>query len=316
MLIFCSGSNISLLAYFHTTKRARKESTTANRSWVSLRSQSLDLPLIRSDNGYSTTSYGAQGGAGGGGFFAQSGSQDQGSRDKGYNKDTLRPVTIKQLLDAQQPHPDADFKIDGAELTQVTFVGQVRNVSQQATNFTYKLDDGTGTIEVKQWIDADLAETGQQGKNRLQEDGYARVWGKLKSFNNKRHVGSMVMRPVADFNEVQYHLLEATAVHLYFTKGPLGGAKQANGDHGATNGYDNGNAGKKQMPAGLSAGARKMYATLQNSPTTHEGLHVQELSVKASMEVNDVLKAADELLNHGMVYTTVDDQTWAILDDI
>ncbi len=36
-----------------------------------------------------------------------------------YGKDTLRPVTIKQVLDASQAHPDADFKLDGHEMTQV-----------------------------------------------------------------------------------------------------------------------------------------------------------------------------------------------------
>lgn len=37
----------------------------------------------------------------------------------GYGKDTLRPLTIKQILDAQQPHPDADFRVDGDTITQV-----------------------------------------------------------------------------------------------------------------------------------------------------------------------------------------------------
>lgn len=186
----------------------------------------------------------------------------------------------------------------------------------QATNFTYKLDDGTGTIEVKQWLDPDTAEQAQQGKGRLPEESYVRVFGRLKIFNNKRHVGANVVRPITDYNEVQFHLLEATAVHLYFTKGPPGGAKQQDGpQNGMMNGYG-GDASRKAMPAGLSAGARKMYATLQNSPMSNEGLHMQELMVKASMEGPDVLKSADELLNHGMVYTTVDDQTWAILDDI
>lgn len=36
-----------------------------------------------------------------------------------YGKDTVRPVTIKQILDAQQPHPDADFKCDGEAMNQV-----------------------------------------------------------------------------------------------------------------------------------------------------------------------------------------------------
>lgn len=32
---------------------------------------------------------------------------------------TLRPVTIKQIIDATQAHPDAEFRIDGAEVSQV-----------------------------------------------------------------------------------------------------------------------------------------------------------------------------------------------------
>ena len=40
----------------------------------------------------------------------------------GYGKDTLRPVTIKQILDAQQSHPDADFRVDDQEITQVVYL--------------------------------------------------------------------------------------------------------------------------------------------------------------------------------------------------
>lgn len=74
----------------------------------------------------------------GGGFLGGSepgGSQETGSKVIGhsyililstiltspqaYGKDTLRPVTIKQVLEATQAHPDADFKLDGQEMTQV-----------------------------------------------------------------------------------------------------------------------------------------------------------------------------------------------------
>jgi len=37
---------------------------------------------------------------------------------QGYGKDTLRPVTIKQINDAVLPHPDADFRIDNVDITQ------------------------------------------------------------------------------------------------------------------------------------------------------------------------------------------------------
>ncbi|KAI9821783.1 MAG: replication factor A protein 2 [Pycnora praestabilis] len=287
------------------------------------------------NNQYHTTSYGAQGGNGGGGFLNQHGSQGGsqnspgGSASKTYGKDTLRPVTIKQVLDAQQPHPDAEFKIDGTEITQVTFVGQIRNISTQTTNITYKLDDGTGLIEVKQWTDLDT--TSMDGQNDLQpkliENAYARVWGRLKAFNNKRHVGAHVIRPIQDLNEIQYHLLEATTVHLYFARGPpehlskgtSGGMNPINGAYGQPqNTYGEGTEGAlgatgRQLPP-MSGPARKVFTALGSSPQSNEGMHAHQIAAQLGMQVNDVMKAGDELLGIGVIFTTVDDETWAVLE--
>ncbi|KAL9098622.1 MAG: hypothetical protein Q9163_005757 [Psora crenata] len=242
-----------------------------------------------------------------------------------YGKDTLRPVTIKQVLDAQQPYQGAEFKIDDVEITQITFVGQIRNISTQTTNTTYKLDDGTGTIEVKQWVDVDAAngmdiDGGHApAKAKLSENEWARVWGRLKDFNNKRHVGAHVIRPVTDKMEITYHLLEATYVHLYFTRGPLDQIKQEDG----TGANSNGNGGREgggdptmngqSMPS-VSSAARRVYQTLKNSPQNNEGLHVQNIAAICKMNVADVMKAGEELLNHSMIFTTVDDNTWALLE--
>jgi replication factor A2 len=247
---------------------------------------------------------------------SQGGGGEGSATKRSYGKDTLRPVTIKQLLDAHHPHPDADhFMVDDAEMTQMTFVGQVRNISTQTTNVTYKLDDGTGQIEVKVWIDADAMEGEKRGGMPV-EQGYARVWGRLKAFNNKRHVGAVNVRPVQDFNEVSYHLLEATVVHLHFTKGPPGAQADGGAANGGMNGQQqqNGNAAGGGDLAGLSASARKFFACLKSTEQTNEGLHAQDIAGRCSLELSDVLKAADELLALGKVYTTIDDHTWAILD--
>lgn len=248
---------------------------------------------------------------------SQGGGGEGSATKRGYGKDTLRPVTIKQLLDAHHPHPDADhFMVDDAEMTQVTFVGQIRNISTQTTNVTYKVDDGTGQIEVKVWIDAEAGEGEKKGGMPV-EQGYARVWGRLKAFNNKRHVGAINVRPVTDHNEISYHLLEATVVHLHFTRGPPG--RQADG--GAVTGGMNGQQQQYGTAAsnggdlsGCSASARKFLACLKSAPQTNEGLHAQDIAGRCSLELSEVMKAADELLNLGKVYTTVDDHTWAILD--
>ena len=228
-------------------------------------------------------------------------------------------MTIKQIIDAQQPHPDADFKVDGDAINQITFVGQIRNVSNQTTNITYKVDDGTGTVEVKQWIDSDTANmdgplAGDPSKAKLVENAYCRVWGRLKAFNNKRHVGAHMIRPVTDYNEVNYHLLEATAVHLYFTRGPPPSAG-ANGQHGADmNGGSTFNDAESRNLRSLSPLARRILQYMKDAPQSNEGFHVQMLASQVHAAVADVYKATEELVGHSILFTTVDDNTWALLD--
>ncbi|KAL8974124.1 MAG: hypothetical protein Q9197_001637 [Variospora fuerteventurae] len=282
--------------------------------------------------GYSTTSYGAQGGMGGGGFMggSQGGSQPSGGRGA-PSKDTLRPCTIKQVLDASEPFPNADFKIDDVGVQQLSFVGQIRNISTQATNITYKLDDGTGTVEVKQWVDVEanpaLGLIGRDAKapSQLKVGEWARVWGRLKALNDRRHVGAHFMRPVTDKMEITFHLLEATYVHLYFTKGPLlepGGEKGAAAGAGGMNGqmdgggYGNGDAGMRadMRTQHVGVNARRVYQCLKEMPQSNEGLHVQNIAASIKMPVTDVMKAGDELLADSLIYTTVDDSTWALLD--
>lgn len=139
-----------------------------------------------------------------------------------------------------------------------------------------------------------------------------RAWGRLKAFSNKRHLGAHFIRPIQDMNEVNYHLLEATMVHLYFTKGPPGGEGQkaiTNGDGGAGSG-----AGANALPPGLSKEARKIYGVLKNAPSGNEGLHIHDLASRTQLEFSDVQKAGDELLGEGLIYQTVDDETWQVLN--
>ena len=191
-------------------------------------------------------------------------------------------------------------------------------------------------VEVKQWIDPDhqthMMDTsdgtgaidGVKSKQKLVEDTWAHVWGRLKDFGNKRHVGAHVIRPVADKMEIQYHLLEATYAHLYFSRGPLDQIKQEGGagagggnDHYMQNGGGGGDQGTmvngKPWPP-VSHNARRIYRVMSDAPQMGEGLHVQNIAALAGMNVADVMKAGDEMLSHSMIFTTVDDNTWAVLE--
>ncbi|ETS82971.1 hypothetical protein PFICI_04847 [Pestalotiopsis fici W106-1] len=272
------------------------------------------------ENNYSTSGYGANGGDNAGGFFggSQGGSQSGG---KGFGEETLRPVTIKQIIDANQAYPDGPFRIDDLDVTQVTFVGMVRNASEQTTNITYQIDDGTGIIEVKQWLDADKE---NKPSHELME--YVRVYGRLKSFNNKRHVGAHAVRACTDYNEVSYHLLEATYVHLSFTKGAPGGNGMTNGDGNAGDDdsmfVDGGNDQKGTDANGeiasklrmCSQKAQRFFQYLNTSDHGAEGIHIHDIASATKMSIADAQAAADELIGPGMIFTTTDDDTYAVLD--
>lgn len=244
-----------------------------------------------------------------------------GDRD---NK-TLRPVTVKQVLDASQPFPEAPFQIDGADVANVLIMGQVRNISSQSTNVTYIIDDGTGGVEVKKWIDsatADNMDTDDgkapgDGKTEVQLNGFARVFGSMKSFNNKRYIGAHSVRPMSNINALHTHLLEATAVHLFFTRGPPGGAAaggNAGGADAVMGGADDYSGGQNKALASMSLVAKKIYNLLKTEPQDDTGLHMQVIASKLNMPATEVARAGEELLGAGVIFSTMDEQTWAILE--
>ncbi len=228
-------------------------------------------------------------------------------------EDSLRPVTIKQLVECKEPYPNAELSIDGLPTSQVTLVGQVRTVNKQTINTTYRIDDGTGVIDVKNWIDPEKGESHPS----FAVDTYVRIYGRLQSYNGKRTVSAHQMRAIQDFNEVNYHLLEATYVHLQLTKGaPGAGAGHGGGDSMDTGGdgmfVDGGDSGRAQLSS-CSRNARTFYTFVSNAPGG-DGQHLSQIATGTKMSARDIMAAAEELLNLGLIYTTEDDETWNVMD--
>ncbi|KAI1826506.1 replication protein A, subunit RPA32 [Xylaria intraflava] len=245
-------------------------------------------------------------------FSSQGGGSQSGV--KPINDESLRPVTIKQIIDAEPAYAgDASFRIDGLDVKQVTVVGMVRAISPQTTNITYKIDDGTGVIEVKQWLDADKQESAEASAAAFKEEDYVRVWGRLKSFSNKRHIGAHVIKPLRDFNEVNYHLLEATYVHLFFTRGALPSAGAAANNSNNNDSMFVGDE-KDSRYKSFSAKARRIYDYISRNGNPTDGIHMQLIARETAMSIQDVMAGAEELLSHGTIYTTMDDETFAILE--
>jgi len=175
-------------------------------------------------------------------------------------------------------------------------------------------------IDVKQWIDAEQGGSSSQLPYHLlswsahySTDTYVRVTGQLKSFHNKRHVGAHHIRPVVDHNEVIFHLLEATSIHLSNTRGPPGLAKagQSYGTHDVMDGIISGNVSGLQQSHGqidhLEPLQRRIMMYVHNNASSNEGVHVQTVAQSIQAPSASVMQAVEQLATDGLLYTTIDD---------
>jgi replication factor A2 len=199
----------------------------------------------------------------------------------------------------------------------VTLVGTIREITPQSTNVSYRIEDGTGMIDAKQWVDAEQGATTSDLTYRFplhfpHTYTLARVTGQLKSFNSKRHIGVHHIRKITDHNEVIFHLLEATSIHLFNTRGPPGGAKTGQSfsrndtmDEIIQGTTSNSNAN----PAldHLEPFQRQIMLLVHNAPPTNEGLHVQTIAQNLQMPIAKVMGAVEQLTTDGLLYTTIDD---------
>lgn len=221
---------------------------------------------------------------------------------------------------------------------QITVCGQILSISEQTTWNTYRLDDGSGVIEVKQWLDVQDPNANER-HHKLAQHMYVRVLGQMRTVMNspKRYIAAAnAIRPV-EFNEVMFHMLEATVVHLHFSRGPKekfinAGSKGGGGDinmsgmgmgMGMAHGTKVGGAGGGSAVSGggvasgnlsgFSPMVRKVVLYL--STVDSDGEHVNVIAQRTGLSIREVHQARDELVGGGYAFVTVDDDTLALCID-
>lgn len=127
-------------------------------------------------------------------------------------------MTVRQILNAKQPNSDAAHVSDGAVLNRLTLVGWLRQVNRTATFIQYTIDDGTGQLDLRQWIDNSLDEGSKA--DEFAPDEFVRAMGEIKVFNNKLYIALGALNKLEDHNEYLYHQLDVIHTHLELTKGP------------------------------------------------------------------------------------------------
>ncbi|CCM04609.1 uncharacterized protein FIBRA_06791 [Fibroporia radiculosa] len=141
-----------------------------------------------------------------------------------FEHEAIRPVTIRQLLEAQRAHDTAPFEIDGIDVDQVVVVAHLRDLRQTSTKLILRLEDGTskGQITAHQW----LSNVHQVFEESRPDQTYVRVVGRLSRFRGSQaQVGKNELRvihlhEVTDPHEPLFHILEAFMVNRIIQVGP------------------------------------------------------------------------------------------------
>jgi len=273
-------------------------------------------------NNFGGGGYGASNFAPQGGYVASTPNNDESpatdstpnKKRSGATNQSLVPLTIKQLHNATQAHPDDIFRVDGRELNQVTIVANILQISNLTTNVNFVVDDGTGKIDVRVWLDADDKNDHMaQQKSEWREGAYVRIVGHLRSFHNKRSIVGFKIIPITDFNELTYHFLEAIYVHLYNARG---GIAQPQVTHNNVNNY---NTPYQRQPANnvmTPSGGDINQSIMQviTMARSGEGVSVQFISGQLNRSEDEVRQAIEFLAAEGHLYSTIDEDHYQTTD--
>lgn len=159
-----------------------------------------------------------QGGGSGGGFTSNTfgagtpdASQGQKTR-RSYDEQTLIPVTIQMAMSAHPDPAGGDGSLlleDGRKVASVKIVAAVRSVDAQSTNVVYELEDGTGLLDAKQWLDDNDCQALQEIRDAcMKEHIYIKVIGQIKDYEGKKLLVANSVRPLSTANELTHHMLQ------------------------------------------------------------------------------------------------------------
>lgn len=199
------------------------------------------------------------------------------------------------------------FRVNGEEVHNLTLLGKIVEANDSSTSQQYTIDDGTGTVVVKKWVDADDAEGAKQ---TLAVGQYVRVYGHLRVFQGARNVIAFNMRPVTDFNEITYHFLEVVYCNSH------NGARAAAAPK-AEAGAAEGTAYAAPAAAAAAAGATAtgscsdQVMAIYNGPqgASDNGVPVGDVvtALNGRFTEAQVREAVEYLVNEGHLYSTIDD---------
>lgn len=170
----------------------------------------------------------------------QQSSQSGKGKFRSTDAQSVLPVCVYQIQTAKHDSNDSSFRIGNTEVNVVTIVAKVDSIEVKPQKTVIMVSDGTGLIEVNLWIDQNANNYLSQQRDIAQyvyvsflliicrPGKYVRIYGHLRSWENKNSIFSLKIKPVTDFNEITFHNCDIIYAHLYAKHGPVSGSAAAN----------------------------------------------------------------------------------------
>ena len=245
-----------------------------------------------------------------------------GRTRRSADEQTVTPVTISMIQSAAAPvgsDEDGLQLADGRKLYHVKIVGAARNLENFSTNCIYNIEDGTGLMEVKQWLDTNNeCQAIQDLRNECSKDNiYLACTGQVKDYDGKKMIVADSVRPIASGNELTYHMLEVVyqaekAKHQNLYVQPVAPGMQGIGFGGPAMGGAPLHAPQYQQSfSGGGGGVRDAVMTFikLEGDKTEEGANVQQCihSLMAQYSEVEIRHAIDNLAQEGNIYSSIDE---------
>jgi len=238
----------------------------------------------------------------------------------------LYPVTITQLQNAQQVTPDTDdFLLNGNPLYLVCIIGQIVKSQALATHLNYVIDDSTGNMDVRRWVDTQGG--GGEENVELGPGKYIRVIGNLRSFGDKRYVvASSQLMLIEDFNELTHHFLEIIHMTLQ-SSGNRSSKSLPASDYSKPmiNSNPNNRAPANtntHMKTGNNKGLSDLQGEIKSFVLDNQGEDQTGVAIDKIVEtfqdlygVGEVRKAVGYLIDEGHFFNTTDSNTVAVTEE-
>ncbi|XP_054798899.1 replication protein A 32 kDa subunit A [Prosopis cineraria] len=252
----------------------------------------------------------------GGGFMTTESTQlNDSSPLPAKSRDTqgLVPVTVKQISEASHSGDEkSNFLINGVDVTNVTLVGMVFEKVDRNTDVSFVLDDGTGRITCRRWVNEPFD---SKEMEEIRDGMYVRVYGHLKSFQGVKQVVAFSIRPVMSFDEISFHFIDCIHNHLH-SKVKVEGVTPARPSSLTTSHVSNGHQAPSSNPlyAQYSVDGLKDcdklvldYLNQHSDMSDERGIHVDELSRELKLPLDKIMLSLKTLGDDGLVYSTIDD---------